>query len=593
MLGYNISDVIGKPIEFIIPQRFHDIHKIYRKKFKKCPVNRSMGTIKTIVGLHKEQYDVHIDVSLQQLQVIFRNKSEPTKIIMSILRDLSEHIMLENNFNSILSAAPDGILVLNNRGIILNTNKQVHKLFGYSSSGSEQLQYKNITTLMPLFDMKSDAKEQSFIAIKKDLTEFPVSLSINHLYLNNTRNTIVIIRDITSQTEIENQLVNARKAALEASSAKSDFLSSMSHEIRTPLHGVLGFTNLLESTQLTTEQQEYIDSIKSCLYSVTSIINNVLDLSKLVYGKVTLNYSQVDMLLVIKQVRKLCHVMLEKNKNIEYKDFIINPDSNSMLVIIDVERVKQVVLNLLSNAVKFTKKGYIYLTYDMMKAKIKISIEDTGAGMTELTKSKIFNMFEQGEIAKTREFGGTGLGLVITQRLVEQMGGEIGYESEPEIGSKFWVVIPLSPKSGEAVLTSPVASKKQLGKATAANILLVEDNAINMRLASTMLRKLGHNVTTASDGLEALRCFSLVPQPRFDIVLMDVQMPNMDGFETTKILRQKYQIKCPIIALTASTFIDDVNNCLNSGMNDHLGKPYTQDDLLRKLNKWLEVHGST
>jgi signal transduction histidine kinase/DNA-binding NarL/FixJ family response regulator len=377
------------------------------------------------------------------------------------------------------------------------------------------------------------------------------------------------------------ELRKAKELAESATVAKTQFLAAMSHEIRTPLSGVLGLTNLLSETPLDAKQRELTRSIQQSGDLLLTIVNDILDYSKIGAGKLTLEN-------VPFEVRDLIGQLIEPMVKIAgRKQIVLEAHVSSEIgawLKGDPTRLKQVMNNLLSNALKFTEKGRIQVLVHRHAGKIRFAVRDTGIGIPRLALKNLFEDFSQADQSTTRRFGGTGLGLAICKKLVEAMGGEIGVESSPGQGSLFWFTLPLAdaaPSSQRKVITQPRVARQL-------RILIAEDNPINQRVILHMVeKKLGHLPTLTNNGLEAVEAFR---NQDYDLVLMDCQMPVMDGFEAARMIRNSgSRGALPIIAVTANAFAEDRERCISAGMTDHLPKPVQAKDLERIINKWTGI----
>jgi len=383
----------------------------------------------------------------------------------------------------------------------------------------------------------------------------------------------------------------AKEDAENALRTKSEFLANMSHEIRTPINGIIGMSEFLYNTELTPGQQEYVRIVMSSANSLLNLINDILDFSKLEAGRVTLENIDFDLHELIEDTVKSFEFKCKEN-GICLKHLIDNEIPR--IVNGDPTRFRQVLLNLISNAIKFTPKGSIEVKATLISRtktseKIKIEIIDTGLGISPEGVNKLFKSFSQVDASTTRTHGGTGLGLAISKNLVEMMDGEIGVISEKGKGSNFWFTTIFKKANNQTLqklttqnLTTPKGTKENL------LILLAEDNVVNQKVASIHLEKLGHTVDVAANGKIAYEKFI---SKTYDIVLMDVQMPEIDGFTSTKMIRkyendQQIIEKTPIIAMTANAMLGDKEKCIEAGMDDYISKPFTAENLNKILIKY-------
>jgi signal transduction histidine kinase/ActR/RegA family two-component response regulator len=390
--------------------------------------------------------------------------------------------------------------------------------------------------------------------------------------------------------ELNRQVGESAKATRQAemtAQGKSDFLAMMSHEMRTPLNGIIGMSGLLESKNLDDNQRECVEVIRRSGETLLAIIDDVLDFSKIEAGRLTLESADFD------PARAILDAIQIVERSAVAKSLTLSTHLDPALPAMvsgDVMRLRQVLLNLLSNAIKFTSEGEIVVRGELRSAasdgyELYFSVTDGGIGISEEQQARLFQPFSQANASTARMFGGTGLGLAICKRLAGLMGGNIGVESRPAQGSCFWFTIRVGAAAPEP--SRLVAQSGTIRPATGFRLLLVEDNPINQKVARLVLDKLGYQVDVANNGFEAL---DAVDSVRYDLILMDCIMPEMDGFEATRRLRSAggRAAEVPIIAMTANAFEDDRKACLAAGMNDFLSKPVRQTELAAKLEGLLQ-----
>ena len=515
-------------------------------------------------------------------------------------QELKSSTVSRDFMQSIYKGVVDMLLVLNNDFTIRNVNEAFEELVGYRE---EELKGHSFAELVldhdkpalrkALDDFKNQSVclnvELSFVAKQEHIV--PTSSSFSYLVSNNrTADGILIIaKDITKIKEKEHELEEAKNEAEAANEAKSSFLSSMSHEIRTPLHGIMGFTDLLMGTGLSEKQAQYVRLIKASGATLSKLLNDILDLHRIESNKVSLEAISF-------HVRETISSHLEpykyqaQNKGLAFSYTF--DESLPLFALGDPTRISQVLINLVSNAIKFTESGSIAVHLCAERAEdngaftLKCTITDTGPGIPTGKQELIFDSFTQSDQSTARNYGGSGLGLSISRKLVSLMRGELGVISPlpgQVSGSCFWFALPLNvlgeQEDAGAGPDGDAAFKLQEGT----RILVVDDNAINVMLMEDVLENLGATVSTAQSGKEAVE---LAKTQSFDLIVMDIQMPEMDGLEATALLR-KMSFDAPIIAFSANAYADDIKRSLAVGMNDHLCKPFERDDLISLLRKWM------
>jgi signal transduction histidine kinase/CheY-like chemotaxis protein len=402
----------------------------------------------------------------------------------------------------------------------------------------------------------------------------------------------VLNAEVQQRKNIEDDLRKAKETAEAANQAKGEFLANMSHEIRTPMNAVIGMTQMVLETSLNAVQRDYIKEANTAAQFLLGILNNILDLSKVESGKLTLERTAFDLKEEIETLQSMLSLSA-REKSLEL-EFIIDSKIPRILVG-DPLRLKQVLTNLIGNAIKFTSRGRIAVKISMIeqyidsqRARIYFEVIDSGIGLTEEQQSALFQKFSQADTSITRRFGGTGLGLAISKKLVERMGGTIGVKSRPGEGSSFYfsIWLGLAKQSLRPAREEADFVEKPGDRLHGFRVLLVDDVDINRKVARIMLNKSGVLITEASNGSEALEHLEKTPGG-FDLVLMDMQMPVMDGLTATKIIRQNSKFdNLPIIALTAAAMKEDERRCLDAGMNGHVSKPINANELNATLLKY-------
>ncbi len=391
-----------------------------------------------------------------------------------------------------------------------------------------------------------------------------------------------IATDITDRTRYENELKLARKTAEDAKRAQERFLANISHELRSPINGVVGMSNLLDLTPLTDDQKEYTELIRSSSTILIALINDILDLSKMQAGMLHLEKIPFDFRILIDGVI-LSYKAKSEEKNIKVYSCIDSAVPTCLVG--DPTRLSQIISNLLSNAVKFTNAGEIRISAEQKTSTedlvwLEIKVIDTGTGIPYEVKEKIFDSYVQSNTSISRQYGGTGLGLAIIKELAQLQSGEVRVESELGVGSTFSVTLPfgLSSEEVETEIEGPPEVLMLEGK----NILVIDDNSINQRVAKESLESAGMNVEVADNGFVGL---FLLKQHVFDAILLDINMPGMDGYETARKIRNELKLKIPIIAVTANVLNEDRDLCYQVGMTGFISKPYSISELLTEINR--------
>jgi PAS domain S-box-containing protein len=526
-------------------------------------------------------------------------------VLFSIIHDITDRKRAEDDlrrsrdeWKRTFDAMPDMIFIIDDKQHILRINKAASDILGIAEDQALAVpcyEYMHGTDKPPescphLSSLKDHDNHQVDALVERLGQHYQVTTTPIFDSQGNYEATVHVAHDISQRIQHEQELEEARQAADAANRAKSDFLSSMSHEIRTPMNGVIGMTQLLQMTALTDEQKEYVEALEISGNHLLSLINDILDLSKIEAGKVEVEYHDFSL------QRSIADVVLTQKSAIHKKGLSLTVDVSGEIpdvVTGDQLRVKQVLSNLLSNAVKFTLTGGIRITAGILERHgstllTEIAVHDTGIGMSEKTLASIFKPFVQAETSTTRQFGGTGLGLAICRNLAELMGGTVSVESEHGNGSSFRFILPFrvhekiqTPEAEDTILPSWDGPRLK--------VLFVEDNPINMAVNKAFCTKLGFSGVFVENGRE---CLAALQQQSFDLVLMDIQMPVMAGGDTLQEIRSlelgttRHQ---PVIAVTAYALRHDSERFLQEGFDGYVSKPVRLDALIREIKRVLPV----
>ena len=541
---------------------------------------------------------------------VYRVQREKMKLAAKA--EFVEELRLQNdNQKNIFASMEDGVCVIDSQYDVHNINPVLIRDFGACDGQKCYEYFHNRTDVCPwcknveVFAGKTVCWERSFPQNGKiyDLIDTPLENPDGSI------SKLEIFRDITERKQAEEKLqrTNAeletatKKAdlmaeeAILASRSKSEFLSNMSHEIRTPMNAVIGFSDLLSDENLNKEQKSYVDTIKEAGQHLLEIIDDILDFSKIEAGKLEAEIKECDLGEMLESINSLMRPSATA-KGLDFEVLQTSPLPEHIKT--DPTRLRQCLMNLISNAIKFTKSGHVYMNVSLEqedddKLYIRFDIEDTGIGIEKEKQAHIFGTFTQAESGTTRKFGGAGLGLAITKKLARLLGGTISLSSEVGKGSIFTIMIPVGvDTSGQDGLdrydsVKHLQNTEQTEPVTklSGRILVAEDDPANQGLFEVLLKKTGCQFVIVSDGKMVLE---KIKAEDFDIILMDIQMPVMNGYETTTAIREA-GIKVPIIAVTAFAMVGDREKCFEAGCNDYISKPLDHKELLEMLQKYLQV----
>jgi len=594
VLGYDKKDLIGKTV--------HDFLDTDLSLFATIPSQDVLHPEASEDGIIKVKTkngdDVHL---LYNNHLVHINEQE--SIILGFAQDITANINAElelkkseEKYKDIIEHMNLGLLEVDDQGKIIYVNSSFCSMIGMTNEELiDQSLLRIYQTLNPDFNIpevlakRSAGITESYEISLKDKEGNPKWMLISGAPVRDgngkIKGSIGIYLEITEQKFLEADLRKAKFDAEQYGIAKEMFLANMSHEIRTPLNAIIGISGLLSKTKMDEQQSLFLTTVQTAAQNLLVIINDLLDFSKIESGNLTvenISFDLKEVLLNTKQI--LLYKAEEKGLAIDFKfDPAIAP-----ILIGDPFRINQVVLNILGNAIKFTEKGFVAIDCRLQKEdneiqQICIEIKDTGIGISEEFVANLFEKFAQEDETITRKYGGTGLGMSISKDLVERMGGTLRVKSQKNSGTCFSIIFHF-PIGAHSALDKkddlPISTKALEGK----RILLAEDNEMNRLLASTLLGHYGLLVDEAEDGKAAI---DMIQLHQYDLVLMDLQMPEMDGFMATKCIREILKLTIPIIALTANVFREEENRCYAAGMDDFVSKPFEEHEFIRKVAKWI------
>jgi PAS domain S-box-containing protein len=623
LYGYSTDEAIGKSlVELIIPPTLQDgvrnaVHWMFANKTG-VPAGRL--TLRHKDGHPVEVYSSHTVVETADLGTMMFCLDVDLRELASAEQALTEsesrqRMILETLGEGVFGTDPDGISTfMNPAGLALLgfseqevLGRSAHSLFHHHRADGTPYPLSECPLLLTASDGKTRRTDDVFW--RKNGEMLPVRLTITPTRRDGQiSGTVISFSDISDlhrdAKELEKhrhnlevqvmqrteQLNIARQAAEAASRSKSAFLANMSHEIRTPLNAVLGMVHLLRRDNPTLIQLDRLDKIDSASQHLLAVINDILDISKIEAGKLQLDDTKVDINNILKRV---VSVLGERARE---KGLVLHTESDDFTrtLIGDPTRITQCLINYTANAIKFTEQGTVTIKAHRISESdseviLRFDVEDTGIGIAEDSIPRLFGIFEQADTSTTRKFGGTGLGLAITRRLAELMGGHVGVTSQLGSGACFWFTARLKPSDVDmdAITSTFAGMPLQAVQETLAgrHLLIVEDEPINREIALELLKEFGTTADTAENGLQALE---LLKTRSYDLILMDMQMPEMDGLEATRQIRaQPQHTLLPIIAMTANAFAEDRERCMEAGMNDFIVKPVEPDDLKMLLLHYL------
>ncbi|MGI4749896.1 MAG: PAS domain S-box protein [Janthinobacterium lividum] len=597
--GYALADVKGHQLSRIITGEQTDPQIL---EYAEHQVNKNSSFTIELLAYKKNQDSIWLSV----VNSVILDEHGKTNRSIEILKDITERKQIEydlQTLSAVVTKSEVGVLIRNEKEELIWLNKAAEKMLGwnlYELKGTAlDSRFVGELTNIDAYDKAKQnvsnhqAYEVELLVYKKDRT--PIWLLIHSTPLHNSEGVVErhlgILMDISARKKAEEELIRTREKALQLSRAKETFISVMSHEIRTPINAVIGMSRVLLEENPAPYQLENLNILKFSSENLLKLVNDILDFTKIETGNMQLESVPVDLKQLARQTLHTLTFKLENN------NLALNLDIDPKipeLVLADSTRLYQILMNLLGNAIKFTARGEVKLSLSLEKETpelvlIKFCVSDTGIGIAADKLKFIFEAYSQASTETTRKYGGTGLGLTITQKLIELHQSVIEVKSEVGRGSDFCFQISFKRTSVEQ--QKPITNI--LFEQIMANVLVADDNQINRTLAKKILAKWGMEADFAATGLEA---YEMAMVKDYDLILMDLHMPVMDGLEATKLIRKQPQEKyktIPIIALTGSVFGLDLENLHQDGLTDHFLKPYTPEGLYNKIKPYLKQEAAT
>jgi len=581
LFGYGRAELLGKPVETLVPSLLHERHRSERTAFLAAPSTRVMGAGRELFALRKDGSEVPVEIGLNPVE------SDQGTLVLSAIIDLTERKRADARFRLAVEAAPNAMLMVDPHGAIVLVNSQAEHLFGYArhelvGSPIELLVPERIHHLHPSFRHEFIAAPQTramgagrdLFALRKDGSEIPVEIGLNPIAMADGVYVLSSVIDITERKRAEEEREALLLEARAASQAKDDFLATLSHELRTPLNAILGWASLLQHEDVATpEAKTALETIERNARHQARIIGEVLDVSRIVQGRFRLDVANCDLGGVV------ASVMASLGPAARAKQIVLRSSIEAMeSFVADSGRLEQVVWNLVSNAIKFTPKGgHVQVDATHAGSHVCLVVRDDGKGIPTSFLPHVFERFTQADTSSTREHGGLGLGLAIARHLVELHGGSISVRSSGDgQGSVFTVRLPIAPPaeirppwlaSVPQILDAPPASLANL------RILVVDDEPDTLEVLRHGLERFGAAVVAADSVDSAIAALGSFPA---DVIVTDVAMPNRDGFALLRSLHAEPEApsaRIPLIALTAYASSEDRQHALDAGFKLHVSKP--------------------
>ncbi|TGM48386.1 PAS domain S-box protein [Leptospira biflexa] len=599
MFGWTAKEIIGKNVKILMPSPFREEHDGYLSNYLTTGEAKIIGIGRETIALRKDGTTFPIRLA------IGHTKLPQNDIFVGLISDISERILIEHalkdneeQLRSFIQNIPGVVYrcLIDEYWSSVFLSDAIFQISGYPSK--DFLEPNRIRNFSDIIHPDDREHVSNIIQNAIDTSDtFVLNYRIVHkngeirwvleyggpVYDENNEVKFLdgVILDNTDRRMIEEALIESKEKAEMASITKSTFLANMSHEIRTPMNAIIGFTEVLLSDPNPNQNKKHLETIRNSAKSLLRLLNDVLNSAKLDRGALELESVDFSLLSLVDQVCST-FIMEAKRKGLEFLTHYSNELEDYYRG--DSLRIRQILTNLIGNAIKFTKQGKIELFITPHKGQVLFHIQDTGIGIAEDRMEKIFEPFTQADVSMSRKFGGTGLGTTISKQLVELMGGKIWLESKLGVGTNFYFSLPLPKGHFETLI-----QEKVLLPLPKLEILIVDDVKQNVELIQILMESNGHKVNIARNGLEA---FHLFQDNQFDLVLMDIQMPEMDGLEATRQIRsfeiQNNRTQTPIIALSASVFEEDKQQAKLAGMDGFLSKPIDVDELNQEISKWIQ-----
>lgn len=607
LTGYSIKELIGSHFSILVdPDWVETITLNYIEQYKngveetliEFPIITKNKEIKWV---EQSAVLLQADDKLKGFQCIVRDISDKKRMQMELEESALALKKNQKMYQSVLDNTPSIVYIKDLKGRYLMINKRFRDLFNVTdekvlNKSNFEFNDKELSVKMREIEEKIiETKRPVEIEELRDSTKGPIDLlSIKFPLLDNDNNVIGICgisTEITEKIIYQKQLIAAKQDAENAKMLQEQFLANMSHEIRTPMNGIQGMINLLLETQLDSQQKEFAVIVKRSVNNLLVIINDILDFSKIKAGKLTIEKIEFDCREILNNIEAMfAHRVAKKGISLS-----VNIEKYVPVKLIgDPYRLNQILVNLIGNAIKFTESGEVVIDITVKnknekKVVILFTIRDSGVGIAAENIGKLFENFSQATADTARKYGGTGLGLTISKQLTQLQGGTIAVKSELGVGSEFSFELPYGYGTDEKNEHIDYSIEFDYQSAfSGKRFLVAEDNEVNQKLICYVLEKVGITVDITSNGSEAIGFLKI--NPNYDLIIMDLQMPVMDGYSTTNYIRRIMQLNIPIIAMTATAMKGEQRKCLQIGMNDYMSKPFEFADLYKRIYKLLAVH---